>query len=474
MGKPFKKEIEKIYETFNWAINLDTKKISEVVFEDTDKPLYIVGSGGSLSACYYGALLYQINGSMSKAVTPLDLFYLKESLKNSKLLFISAGGRNGDILSGFKRVIKFEPERIITLCMHENTPLTKLAKKYSICKSFEFSIPTGKDGFLATNSLVAFFTILYKIFNESNGVELKEPKSVFFKDLSLFLNRTDTSTTFNILYAGWGQSVAIDIESKFTEAALGTVLLSDYRNFGHGRHHWFAKRGNNSAIIAIVTPYEEKLANNTLALLPKHIPKLVIRSKNKSSLAAIDLLLKSFFLTDALGTKQNIDPGRPGVPHFGRKLYNLKYASIIRENEKIDIPQKVQLAIKRKTGVQSLLELSESELDFWKDKYYEFVDRLRNAKFGSIVLDYDGTLCSGENRFTGLSEKISQELIRILELGFILGVATGRGKSVKMDLQKIIPSVYCKNVIIGYYNGSDISTLDDNSHPDKLIHPMNL
>jgi hypothetical protein len=30
---------------------------------------------------------------------------------------------------------------------------------------------------------------------------------------------------------------AIDLESKFTEAALGNLQVADWRNFAHGRHH---------------------------------------------------------------------------------------------------------------------------------------------------------------------------------------------------------------------------------------------
>ncbi|GBD86112.1 hypothetical protein BMS3Abin03_00021 [bacterium BMS3Abin03] len=471
MGKPFSKEIEKIYDTFKWAINLDIKEISDAIYEDIDKPLYIIGSGGSLSACYYGASLYQKNGFMSKAITPLELFYAKEAISKSKLLFISAGGNNSDILFGFKQVIESEPKRIITLCMSENTALTALAKKYSICTPFEFNLPTGKDGFLATNSLVGFFTILYKVFSQKIIKNLNYPTPSFFKRLQLFLNRVDASTTYNVLYAGCGQSVAIDIESKFTEAALGSVLISDYRNFGHGRHNWLAKRGKNSAIIAIVTPFDAGLAKKTLDTLPEQVPKLIIKSGYKSSFASIDLLLKAFLLINQLGSAQNIDPGKPKVSHFGRILYNLRYSNIIRENDFLGLSHKVKLAIQRKTGIRSLSMLSKSELEFWKYKYYEFVNKLRKAKFGAVILDYDGTICSTKNRYTGLSKQLSQELIKIVRAGFTLGIATGRGQSVRNVLQQTIPSDYFKNVMIGYYNGSDISTLNDNSHPVKTKTP---
>ena len=55
--------------------------------------------------------------------------------------------------------------------------------------------------------------------------------------------------TIVVLHGHVTQAAAIDLESKLTEAALGQVQLADYRNFAHGRHHWFAKHGESSAII---------------------------------------------------------------------------------------------------------------------------------------------------------------------------------------------------------------------------------
>jgi len=129
-------------------------------------------------------------------------------------------------------------------------------------------------------------------------------------------------------------------------------FISDYRNFGHGRHHWFAKRGKQSAIIAIVTPEEEAIASKTLAA---YIPKLIIRSNASGALASIELLVKSFYLANSIGKLQQIDPGKPGVPAFGSKLYNLQYASMFKdEGGKLTATER--LAIVRKTGVRSLTE----------------------------------------------------------------------------------------------------------------------
>ncbi|OYX94353.1 MAG: hypothetical protein B7Y76_10750, partial [Sphingobacteriia bacterium 35-40-5] len=455
MGKPFKKELEKVRDTLDWALDQPADEVHDEILHNSKKPLFVVGSGGSLSACSYAVQLYQQHGTMAKSVTPLELFYSRSTLRQSNILFISASGKNTDILFGYKTAIGYEPNKVYSLCMKKNSPLAKLASESSITKSFDYNIPSGKDGFLATNSLVAFFGILYKIFNpEVNTTNKLTEDTIFLNDLQLFISRISPDFTFTTLYGGWGQPIAVDIESKLAEAALADVLISDYRNFGHGRHHWFDKRKSNSAIIALITPDEEKLAEKTLALLPSDIPILRIKTNFTDAFASIDLLVKSFYLISELGNIQNIDPGRPGVPAFGSKLYNLKYSSLYDLNDRISDNEKI--AIVRKTDSPTYHQLSDDERKYWSEAHKSFKKQLKAARFGTIVFDYDGTLCSAKNRFNGVDKEVAASLIDILEKGIVIGIATGRGKSVRKDLQKAIPEQYWSRIIIGYYNCSDI------------------
>jgi HAD superfamily hydrolase (TIGR01484 family) len=351
--------------------------------------------------------------------------------------------------------------------MKLNSPLSKLSSQFSNTKMIEYNIPSGKDGFLATNSLIAFYSILYHTIES----EIQE-KSIFIDIkfntlLDNFFALITKDYTLHILYGGWGQSVAIDIESKFTEAALGNILLSDYRNFGHGRHHWFAKR-KKSAIIALVSPKEEMISQKTLDILPKEIPRLIITTKFDLPFASLDLLIKSFYLVNKMGEMQNIDPGRPGVPDFGSKLYNLKYSSFYKEKYS-KISQNVITSILRKSNAKNLSDLSEAEISYWLNAYNRFNERLTNTKFCSIIFDYDGTLCSLENRFKELPNDIFAEINRFLSNGLIIGVITGRGKSAREQLQKGIPKEFWQNIIIGYYNGSEINTLDNDNSPNKNL-----
>jgi len=467
MGKPFQSELLAISETVKWAnlidINLLKKEISNLDF-----PVYFVGSGGSLSACYLGVSIVEKKGKFAKAITPLELFALKNTIRNSTIIIISASGRNTDILFAFKMAVKFDAKSILSICMVENSKLSELSHKFTRSKIFEYKLPVGKDGFLATNSLVSYFIILIRALTENKQIYNKAISKTNLEEIEAFCNTVNLDSSITVLYNGWTKSIAYDIESKSIEAALYPILLADFRNFGHGRHHWFAKKVNKSAIIAIATPEDEIIANKTLAALPSTIPKLIIKTNFSSDEGLLDLLIKSFQLINNFGQSFGIDPGKPGVPEFGRKLYNLKYQSLLKINKSLKqkITSRALISIERKINL-SIDQIDDDRVIEWIAAYKNFISKLNKTNFGAIIFDYDGTLCAVERKFNGPDKVISEKLTSILENGFIIGIATGRGKSVKADLRKVLPERLWPQVLIGYYNCSDIGLLSDNRHPNR-------
>ena len=395
---------------------------------------------------------------------------------DSSILFITAGGGNYDILNSYRFAAENEPQSLNILCATKSSPIGELAKKYSCNNVFDFTLPCGKDGFLATNSLLAFNTLLLRSYNElcekseiphtlESLVHPGITRENFIKELKLQFAPLLERDTYCVLFGEWGKSAAFDLESKFSEAALGNVQLSDYRNFGHGRHNWLAKRGKNTGIISFVTPDEEKIAEKTLALIPKDVPILRVASYIKSGpLASLDLLIKTMFIVDIIGESRNIDPGRPGVADFGIKLYNLH---LPLKPFKITGLSAIESAAVIRKIKNITCQNDVNTVNFWTNSFHSFVHDLTSAQFGSIILDYDGTICEPINRSKGISGETSRLIANLLEAGITLGIATGRGKSVREDLQKSMPAAYWSNVLIGYYNGSDIGYLSDDSHPNK-------
>ena len=65
---------------------------------------------------------------------------------------------------------------------------------------------------------------------------------------------------------------------------------------------------------------------------------------------------------------------------------------------------------------------------------------------------------------------MAAELVRLSKLGAYFGVATGRGASVRRDLQKCLPRSLWSRTLIGYYNGAEVAYLNDEGAPDGSPH----
>lgn len=261
------------------------------------------------------------------------------------------------------------------------------------------------------------------------------------------------------------------MESKFTEAALGNVQIADYRNFAHGRHHWLAKRGSETGIVAMVTPECEELANKTLALIPRDIPVIRISTKHPGPIGTITLLISVLYMTGIAGEAANIDPGHPGVPQFGRKIYHIGLKKYQPERIMLKPYASVrEVWLERKFGDLRCLMQTKSLEGSLEKALTEYLQKIRKAHFAAIVCDYDGTLCSPDERFDVPSAEIIAECIRLLRTGMAIGIATGRGKSVRESLRRCFPKDLWPRIIIGYYNGADISRLSEEApNPGKPI-----
>ncbi|MEZ5059075.1 MAG: SIS domain-containing protein [Saprospiraceae bacterium] len=221
MGKPFKQELSNLNYSIEWSNNLDISKLKMSILLYSN-PIYFVGSGGSLSVCNYGVSLASKLGRIAKAVTPLELYSLKNTIHNSSIIIISSSGNNKDILFAFKESLKEEPNQIICICLNKNSKLKKLVSGNEFCDFFEFENPLGKDGFLATNSLLALFNILRRSFSLLNFdkpyIHLED--KLFHDKLEAFSKKISNGYTLLILFGPSEKSIAIGYRIKCSEAAL--------------------------------------------------------------------------------------------------------------------------------------------------------------------------------------------------------------------------------------------------------------
>ncbi|MBW9113419.1 sucrose-6-phosphate hydrolase [Rhizobium cauense] len=478
MAKPYANELERLEETFHWACSVDIDPLKRAVKTASLSPLAAIGSGGSLTAAHALVWLHQSFGGKPAVVnTPLEAVDAILDANVAQWL-LTAGGSNVDINAAAKYLIEREHRQVAVMCGRPGSPVTELCDRHPFVDLLMFSPPAGKDGFLATNSLLAFTALLARAYQ---GIFDPRADWTDVQDRIAPMLNADTETvqqwradtnglwarsTTIVLYGPSTKVGAIDIESKFTEAALGVAQIADYRNFAHGRHHWLAKRGEESSVLALVGDEDEAIADRTLALIPPGVPTARLKIPGRGITSQIGSLLAALHVTGWIGSARGIDPGQPGVPDFGRKLYHLSLPVRPRLRPAKNMSTRAISAIERKTG-ESVLRLERrGTLTQWQEAYSRFADRLEATAFGGVILDYDGTVVDTRHRFQPARPDMAAELVRVAESDAVLAFATGRGVSVRKDLRKVLPERLWSRVVVGYYNGSMIASLDDDAWPD--------
>jgi hydroxymethylpyrimidine pyrophosphatase-like HAD family hydrolase len=491
LGRPYSTELSELEATYAWAFHQDIANLTQVLGKSLDLPVIAVGSGGALSSAHFMVGLHEcLSGQLGNAMTPLEFSHRIKSRSDMAVMFLSASGRNPDVVNAFRAAAKSEPASLVALCMQPESKVADLSRRYQYTKLLEFAPPTEKDGFLATNSLLATCVLLYRAYRAISDGQfdgLPALPKTYRKLLSLTGNSLVSVDARKAHYSNlWKKehlvvlhdpathAAAIDLESKFTEAALGTVQIADYRNFAHGRHHWLAKHGETSAVLAISSEAYRDIARKTLALLPNDIQSAHVAIGSSGPLACLCALTEVLHIAGSAGDSRGIDPGRPGVPPFGRKIYHLSVGGTSSRLTSIDIPQIEMIAIARKVGTEISVEGRKKLLSHWRNAYGAYVRKLTEARFSALVLDYDGTICSESERASGLGEVISTHLVTLLKEGILLGVATGRGESARAALREAIPKTLWEKVVVGYHNGAEVGMLGDDSIPDKSQAPAHI
>jgi hypothetical protein len=446
MGKNYDSELQLVGDTANWASALNLSSWSEAVARLTGRDLVVIASGGSIAAAQLLAQLHTFrSGRLAIVMTPLE-FVSETHPLDSAVWFISAGGTNNDIIQAWHAAAIRAVHGVALLCANSGSPLAKLAREAGIRAAVVFDIPAGRDGFLATNSLIAFCCVILRLHGITPPAMPDRPRPAATTGL---LERR----TLVILYGGWLKAVAVDLESRFTEAALGSIQIADYRNFAHGRHHWLAKRGDDTAVLALISPVFAELARDTLAEVPANVPIERWEFSEESPAIALLGLQRALELAGFAATRLGYDAGRPGVPEFGHRIYDLTTPP------RRPIPPTRETAIARK--LRACGRHGERERDRMLVALTQFEATLQDAKLSGIVLDYDGTIVATARRFEAVEPAMASELNRLLDDGLLLGIATGRGKSVHERLRTAIAPAHWSRCTVGYYNGGTIRSLDD-------------
>lgn len=412
------------------------------------RPAVFVGSGGAHAVAVLGRDLHQSRtGRMSQALTSLDLIGAPPTAGTAVVL-ISAGARHPDTAAAAAAALRTGAGPVLLLTERDPAEFTGALTDPRLVV---VSLPRehDRDGFLATNSVLNLATALVRLYDGDRRL----PKS-----LPSLAGRAVTSGLppggRALVLAGPGVGpAAVDLETRLSETGLAAVQLTDYRNFAHGRHYGLSKNIDETTVVALVAPALAPLADATLATLPTAVRVIRLETPLDGAAGTLDLLCASMRLMGVTATAAGLDPARPSVPDFGRRLYHLRSGRLF--------PPPPAEIVTRKETEAGLRSASPSVRKAFSAAFAQWSQALAEARFGAIVMDYDGTVCRTEDRFSLPEPTVRARLTDLLESGLVLGFASGRGGSLPEDLRKWIPESRWSAVHLALYNGGRCLRLDD-------------
>lgn len=453
-------ELGLLVSSYAWASREDIAPLAQLLDSVVSGTALYIGSGGALAVSALASALHVAKtGRLATHATPLAVSGGPLRRSTAAVLFSARAGHPDVVLAARAAVRQgCDPVGLVTHRRVEELPLSLARQPITIVS---YAAPFKRDGFLATNTVLTMSTLLVRWYAR-RAFSLPD-------QLRPQISRDGRSMTQNcVVLVGPGtQAAGIDLETRLSETGLAAAQLVDYRNFAHGRHYGLSRNKDRTTVVAFIAPEYADLANDTLSQLPKEVPVIRIETDQVWPFGVLELLVGSMQLLGHVSDAARLDPARPRVPKFGRALYRLNSQSKISVVAPDPIARKlIALGAPASTAIRDRYQV---ELERWTTMISEL-------QFDGLVLDYDGTVCTTENRFDAPDKTIIKLLVSVIERGAYLGFASGRGSSLHRELRNVIPEQLWPRVYAGMYNGALVipltADMPDSVAPNPVLEEL--
>lgn len=483
---PYEEELAKLASTVDNAGMTEIAGLKSAIEGASEASIIAVGSGGSFTVASLLCSLHEAyTGRVSRAVTPLELICNPTLASTSPIFIISAEGKNPDILEALQRARQYSSRTVHVVTNRDDSPLMKRVSELHDVTPHVFSL-AEKDGYLATNSLVFDAALVARAYGELDrqGRQIHfRVDELEFDDLSLprwieastqFAKEVASRGSLIIVFSPHLRPIAEDLESKFSESALLFCQLADFRSFAHGRHLWLTERSKDSALLVLTEPAVTRLWDDMQPKMPEDVTHFRLPLAGSEPKDLIAGLIAGMHLVSAVANASQRNIARPTVSDFGRQLYYADLAALIPppledglrgEHAKYEVLGAHWPSPRSSGAIRRALHATE--------------EAFHTQRFRAIVFDYDGTLCSSNNRDLPPPPPIISELERLASAGIMIGVASGRGGSIRDHLRSALDPTLWPFVRLGLYNGGWIGRMDEepktgDTLSEFLIHAKRL
>lgn len=335
--------IQDFERVIDYAEQQNVDALRNFIFSDIDKPIIFFGAGGGYNAALYAASLCNLNGRIGIAKTSMLVNQMSVDLmRKCKFVVISAKGQTVDLISTSKRLLSvINPENFAALTLQGADD-----RKNKLCRMLQEEYPQatvlGYDGkvesndpkkpynalfshdeFVGTKKHVAFSVLLYRCFYDTSEIAAKlinEDEEPYTADLQG--RRLEEIRYWNLLHGGLGEVAANDLEVRLSEGSLAFPMMTDFKNFTHGRHAFVKEHQHETAIVTFENKQDTRLAEEIITRYHANtemekLPSVRIKSNLSTPLATIELMIKSMYFALDLAIALGINLSKPDAPKLG-------------------------------------------------------------------------------------------------------------------------------------------------------------
>lgn len=463
MTAVFTSKLDGLPNTVSAACGNELGLLAEALEGAAEYPVAAVGSGGSaVAAEFLSSCRTWLLHSATAVTTPMA-FALDPVLPKWGVWLFTASGENADIRAAFQTAVKEHARRIDVVTARSRSLVADTDADDARLHIVPVTEP--KDGFLATHSLTSTVTSLLLASDQVAGHSIaKRSDRVQMRSENL-LSSSARARTIETIASAWDSgrdtllilhdpaltAAAVMIETSCWEAGLCRVQRTDFRNFAHGRHVWLDRHGDRTVVLSLTCDRSRPFWESIESCIPSTIARMNFSFGAAGRHTLFDAVLSSFGVVEGLGAAMGIDPGKPGVADFGRKIFDSQDLLLAIEDE--------DAATRRKRRSEQRADEPNRTAAAWSSRRDEFIERLGAAEFGALILDYDGTMVATDKRGKPPTGPVLDGVRTLLDGGVAIALATGRGGSVGEELRGCLSAEHCERVLVGYYNGAHIVPL---------------
>lgn len=473
MSAIFRGKLQQLSHTASLVDVDEKRRFAAALLRGAERPAVAIGSGGSaISAAFFAACRRDVATTFTVLASPMEFVVGTENLSQCQVWLFSGRADNADIAACLTSAASRNAAEIHLVTSNPDGRASTSATTMARCEVHHSPVADPKDGFLSTHSLVAAMALILGGTDDALGKDTSPEvivdlvKSRVRREHIESLGREFASisrrSTLVVLADPFLSPAATALETSIWECALCSVQRTDMRNFAHGRHVLASKYPHDTHILAMSTAISASVWEELRSALPNNITHTVLAYGIGSRVDVATAILDALAIVEALGNLQAVDPGKPGVGEFGKRIYEGTALESLAGTLNESVRHKLTAARKYGPSDISLGEMSRG--------HSNLVSRLSHTVFEAVLLDYDGTLVTTEGRYSPPSNEVVEQLSRVLEGGVMIGIATGRGGSVGADLRGVLPSALHDRVMVGYYNGGHIRPLSVDIEGDPPPH----